>query len=822
MRGALWGVVLGLALLGAGCLEFDADTYCAEHPEACTLAVTELRPAVGPAAGGTVVTVEGTAFDPELRVEVGGVPAVITGLQADRLIFRTPPHPSSQQDVVLRGRFETLTLPRAFHYEPPPRIASFHPASGSSLGGTSVTIAGELFGLSATVRVGGVTARVERRDTAGTSTSLLVTMPPMAPGTYDLEVRNDYGGVTVLPGGFRYDVPWRERGAGLFGGDVRALWVDPADPSRVLASVARADLYRSRDGGLTWAPLAAPSPLRDVRAFLFVQGRGSLYAATDGGCFESRDRGETWAAFNVGLPLAGGKGPALSSLVESPEGAVYARASSALYQLAPGASFWVEYRSAAFFGGYPGVGGWSSLAATAAGVYLGTGEGVYLRTPGADAFRSIGLEQRRVLSLKAVPGPEGFVYAGTEAGLYRLEPGQAPVQVHAGGEVRGVFLEPSRPGWLYLDTPGGLQLSEDAGVTWRPVAGLPRLALRGMDFGADGRLFVAMAGAGVFQGAAGSPLALHHTGMRAAEVSSLVVDPAAPERLYAGTPGGLFWSTDAGGQWTGTPLAQVPAPVTVVRVGAVGSPVFVGTAEGLRRSRDAGVTWEAVGPPGAIRDVAVVPSTPVAVYATAPDGVWRSMDGGDTWARVMEGLAQRGGAPSWLAVGPGPAFTVFVVLDYELPLSLMFRDELYAQAPGAPSWATQGALPLSDGRGLVAALGGRALLTWNPSILFIRPPGESSWLEYPAPYASSSASLRTLAFIDAPRDNLLFGTVNGVFRTSLTDPLPPAWSRGAWTDVSAGVTWNPVLSIAPDPSDPRRVYVGTQGGGVYQSTVLGL
>ena len=71
-----------------------------------------------------------------------------------------------------------------------------------------------------------------------------------------------------------------------------------------------------------------------------------------------------------------------------------------------------------------------------------------------------------------------------------------------------------------------------------------------------------------------------------------------------------------------------------------GTTVYAGTADGMHRSIDGGMTWQARGL-GGRRVHAIVQDAQgdASLYAgTDGQGVWRSEDGGASWQRFNEGL----------------------------------------------------------------------------------------------------------------------------------------------------------------------------------------
>jgi photosystem II stability/assembly factor-like uncharacterized protein len=85
--------------------------------------------------------------------------------------------------------------------------------------------------------------------------------------------------------------------------EIRLLTVVAGEPEAWFASVAGFGLWKSGDGGQSWAPCAGvPSEVYAVRP---VSGRsGHLWAATGDGCWQSTDGGATWADRSAGLEQA--------------------------------------------------------------------------------------------------------------------------------------------------------------------------------------------------------------------------------------------------------------------------------------------------------------------------------------------------------------------------------------------------------------------------------------------------------------------------------------------------------------------------------------
>ena len=189
----------------------------------------------------------------------------------------------------------------------------------------------------------------------------------------------------------------------------------------------------------------------------------------------------------------------------------------------------------------------------------------------------------------------------------------------------------------------------------------------------------------------------------AAVHGGFAIDSENPLHVYCGVFGGLFRSTDGGATWEG--LAYEPAryayPVTVAASPldwsvVIQSPWDMGL---LAHSVDGGITWTSSNPVnsrGAAQylDIAFAPSDTEVVYvstgdrscetrnyiqpgqcATSRGGVYRSDDGGMTWAYASGAL--RGKSVAAVAVHPDNPMNVFAGV---------LGDGLYATRDGGETW----------------------------------------------------------------------------------------------------------------------------------------
>lgn len=124
-------------------------------------------------------------------------------------------------------------------------------------------------------------------------------------------------------------------------------------------------------------------------------------------------------------------------------------------------------------------------------------------------------------------------------------------------------------------------------------------------------------------------------GFWAKPVEAVGMDHPAGNRLWAAAGSQLYLSADGGRSWR--PGLRCPAPILCLgALPGASSSLLVGTAEGLYQSRDGGLSGHrAAGTPGRISFLTLLfdPEHPERCFALSERGLFRSEDGGGSWAR---------------------------------------------------------------------------------------------------------------------------------------------------------------------------------------------
>lgn len=477
----------------------------------------------------------------------------------------------------------------------------------------------------------------------------------------------------------------------------------------------------------------------------------------------------------------------------------------------------------------------------------GDSRSALLRTRnGARTWKAIGFEAFP-FDLQLDARHPGLLYAGTTLGLYRSPDagGHWTVLAFADQPVLSVAIDPLDDRRLLASVGGGSEAgvwrSSDRGETWQPT---PLMSAAGLS------------------------------------APTLAFDPARRGTAYAffflpagGAPPSLFRTRDGGASWTALP------PASGIRdlAASPGGTLYAATDFGVALSDDAGSTWQPplanpspalAAPPDAIGTVIVSTGSPETLFAAGVQGVWTSTNGGREWADSSRGVLAQ--FVSSLAAAPtGPA-TVLAVAEHGIfgsrdhgksfqVLHTDFAgpqpDRLVTVDPHDPSTIYGFG---SDGQA---------------DHLFKSVDGGHGWLQLPFPYGCFGSSLcdvkmTTFALVPASPNAVVVGGFffthadsghfllrsedDGATWTTLAvpdqlgylspvrleiDPTAPdrfylLSCAGMFGSRDAGATWNPLGGGLPrarlcgdglpalvlDPQQPRIVYVGTRGRGVYRST----
>jgi hypothetical protein len=201
-------------------------------------------------------------------------------------------------------------------------------------------------------------------------------------------------------------------------------------------------------------------------------------------------------------------------------------------------------------------------------------------------------------------------------------------------------------------------------------------------------------------------------------VRNIVTDPADARTIYVAFAGGGVWkSTDGGAFWNAKTetlgslsvgaLEMDPNNARTLYLG-LGDP-FDGTGIGLAKSTDGADTWSnpvVLGAATVIPDIAVSPANSNLVLVATNKGLYRSVDGGASYATVAINTGSAEAPYVWsIAWGGGSNF----VLSLEAAPSATATDgQIWRSADGGATWTR--ASGITDGSGV-----GRVTVASAPS-----------------------------------------------------------------------------------------------------------
>jgi hypothetical protein len=205
-------------------------------------AVTNIAPTSGTTAGGDVVTITGTGFDPAAgatTVAFGNKPATAVNCTTATQCTATSPAGSGTVDVIVSvgGQASAATGADRFTYVAPPAngglaVTAVSPATGATSGGTTVTVTGAGFDTTpgaTTITFGPNPATQVNCASATVCTAL---SPRGGAGTHDVQASTAVGGTSpIVPSdAFTYKTPVADLYAwGITAPKGGAVWLPNAD-----------------------------------------------------------------------------------------------------------------------------------------------------------------------------------------------------------------------------------------------------------------------------------------------------------------------------------------------------------------------------------------------------------------------------------------------------------------------------------------------------------------------------------------------------------------------------------------------------------------
>lgn len=569
----------------------------------------------------------------------------------------------------------------------------------------------------------------------------------------------------------------------------QAIVTHPQRPARVWVGTANG-ISRTFDDGNTWVSQQLPTSLKPgqtAQLAIAPSAPDRLYTF-QGALYRSRDGGVHWEPTS---PLPGFAVLALGLAVDSRDpDLVYVALFDALYRSRDGGDSWSEIPRPAnanvrALAPHPTQSGVLFAGTVEQGIWISSDSGASWRrvlslAPGR---RVIGLTfdpqaPARIYAAVAFTGtafPAGEVWRSADGGVtWRVQRFEDPVlslavapggDVYAGLERQGVLRSRDR-GATWQPARSGLRAYRVDGIAVDPRNGdlwlAPHLENR---FSADAPgLLVSSDGGATWR------QTRQRSGSLGAPTSRLTFDPFDGDRLWAFGVSLVFESPDGGATWRELRQGFETLGVADFATGAPGVLYAAGVRNdrpALSRSRDDGASWAPLaGPftqegPGFFNSVEVHPARPDTVFAAGSTGLFRSRNGGDRWLPFGEGLPAE---VLLLRIPPAGGTTMFALSPEN------DRDWIYRSTD----------------------LG-------------------AHWVRLAGPQVNTSFLRIHDLVIDPQRARTLYAaTSHGAFASDD--------NGNTWKLLNQGSLFLPVLALAVDPLDPRRLFAGSIEGGLYSLT----
>ncbi len=233
-----------------------------------------------------------------------------------------------------------------------------------------------------------------------------------------------------------------------------------------------------------------------------------------------------------------------------------------------------------------------------------------------------------------------------------------------GATTYAIGINPAFPNIIFLSTTSGTYRSINEGAGWQLLTLPPPITngfplVLSIAFNPKNPSTVYLGGFGVFKSTDdGMTWATKNTGLNLTNVNAIAVDPKQPDTVYVGTSVGLYKSTDGGENWTAMNFGLNYQPQTVAQIRITElvidpnntATVYAGTAFGVFKTTDGANSWMGLSGglptlgqfPAEVTGLVLDATNPAILYVStlgAPGGVYKSLNGGLSWAVSSNGLS---------------------------------------------------------------------------------------------------------------------------------------------------------------------------------------
>lgn len=392
-----------------------------------------------------------------------------------------------------------------------------------------------------------------------------------------------------------------------------AIWslaLDPANSQVLYAGTNENGVWKSSDAGTTWQQVGSPGPFPVFSLAVDPSVAHTIYAGTSGGgVWTSSDGGLTWQSTGVSDGI-------VFSLAVDSAGVLYAGTNFAGGQVSRdlGATWSVLHA---------GIDGVSKFGY---GLWIDPGNGRKMIIGSGEGLWGIGWSQDGGATWS--DAGQGFTGRGSRGVAF--DPTDSR-RIYAGSQIGSVFFK-----------------STDGGLTWSSRR-LGSLAVSVIAVAVDplspNIIYVSTQNEGLFKSTDyGDTWKSTGSGLSGA-ITYLTPDPTKSGRLFASASTAFYLSENGGETWTN--VLNMPAWTVTIDPKRPSTVYATARTQGIFRSSDGGLAWKAINigltmlNMGRSAPVIIDPSNPQTLYVGGEGGgVFKSLDAGDHWFAVNSGLAE--------------------------------------------------------------------------------------------------------------------------------------------------------------------------------------
>lgn len=631
----------------------------------------------------------------------------------------------------------------------------------------------------------------------------------------------------------------------LLSSPIGEIVVDPVSPSIVYAGIGvrhqfghnypqwisveeKGVIYKSTDYGESWSKIQNTGI--DINAMNYSMAIDSdnptvLYVATDYGVYKTADAGNTWQSKNTGLPHLNTR-----NIIIDPTN------SEVLYL-----TIWATPGSTSWEGGV-----YKSTDAGESWVAINDGLAPDMDNSSEDFYLTT-----NYLSIVINPQDTQVLYVANTS--FGSNPGILKT-IDGGNHWKWVTRDTGPNinitlGWIFWTAPNAYSLAIDPVNPDRLLFG-SMILVKTEDAGESWeQAYADSIGSGYWQG----------RGFETTQAKDITVDPNNSNNIYIGYGDiGFHKSTDGGISFktTGRNVSKwlIDANVIVVDP-AESSTLYAGTgiwttSEGeLRKSTDYGETWNIIGdasnglPDAPVWSLVIDPKSDpdsrILYAASFGNGIYKTIDGGGSWFSVNNGLGTNRDI-SKIVIDPSysnilylgiESYNIFQDGDRTSNITTV-QGGIYKTSDGGQNWIridtnppqiSVSDLAIDPTNSNIIYSATREMLDHSQKIMYRggvykSTDGGNHWIERSTGFGDvENLNVGSLAINPQNPEIIYAGTFDRFYHDEST-------GRGVFKSTNGGVTWTQINTglshlstniITIDPSDPTRLYVGTDGNGAF-------